>query len=365
MGSTNILRFSLIALVVCGMHAPLASFAEAAATAPAKTPLELQIERLQSAVQKSNDLATGKPQINTMSSLANADQAPLAAGAEQNPDFFANAAPSAQPVAAPAPEKPPIRDEAYVKSVKEVLPFSGDQISSLRDVFNQVQRAQGNDPNTPPKPTSRSVIIDMSPGATPQIIRMQSGFVSALVFTDRSGAPWPISAYDLGDPKSFNIQWDKSSQIRQSHILLVQAITMYKRGNLAVLLKDLPTPIMIDLDPGQKAVDYRVDLRIPVAGPNTEITTMSLPSGADSILLEVLNGIPPNGSQRLSIDGFDGDIWYHAGNMYVRTRMTILSPGWKATLSSADGMHAYQISKTPVILASLHGKVSRLIVKGF
>lgn len=364
MGSTNIFRFSLIAMVVCGMHAPVSSFAQAAGATPAKTPLELQIERLQTAVQKSNDLATGKPQINSLAATDTPGQNTLAAGAEQNPDFFENAPAPVQAVAPAAPERPPIRDEAYAKMSKEVLPFTGEQITTLRDVFNQVQRAQGNDPTAPPKPTSRSVIIDMSPGATPQIIRMQSGFVSALVFTDRSGAPWPISAFDLGDPKSFNIQWDKSSQIHQSHILLVQAITMYKRGNLAVLLKDLPTPIMIDLDPGQKAVDYRVDLRIPVAGPNTEITTMTLPSGADAILLEVLNGIPPSGSQRLSIEGFDGDIWYHGGNMYVRTRMTILSPGWKATLSSADGMHAYQISKTPVILASLHGKVSRLIVKG-
>ncbi len=361
MGSKNILGVSFVALVVFGMHLPLTTFAEDAAAKVAKTPLELQIERLQTAVQKSKDPNAIQAQTNATTLGTTQD---LTASANQNPDFFA-AAPVAQPQAAPvAPERPPVRDEAYAKMSKDVLPFNAEQVTSLRDVFNQVQRAQASDPNTPPKPTSRSVIIDMSPGATPQVVRMQSGFVSALVFTDRSGAPWPISAYDLGDPRSFNIQWDKSSQIHQSHILLVQAITMYKRGNLAVLLKDLPTPVMIDLDPGQKAVDYRVDLRIPVAGPNTEITTLSLPSGADSILLEVLNGVPPGGSQRLSIDGFDGDIWYVGGNMYVRTRMTILSPGWKATLSSADGMHAYQIAKTPVILASLHGKVSRLIVKG-
>ncbi|WP_251365941.1 DotH/IcmK family type IV secretion protein [Coxiella-like endosymbiont of Rhipicephalus sanguineus] len=61
----------------------------------------------------------------------------------------------------------------------------------------------------PPKPTSASVIVNLSPEATLPVIRLSSGFVTSLVFLDSTGAPWPIQAYDLGDPNSFNIQWNK------------------------------------------------------------------------------------------------------------------------------------------------------------
>ncbi|WP_306686756.1 DotH/IcmK family type IV secretion protein [Candidatus Coxiella mudrowiae] len=48
------------------------------------------------------------------------------------------------------------------------------------------------------------MIVNLSPGATPPIIRLSSGFVTSLVFLDSKGAPWRIQACDLGDPNSFN-----------------------------------------------------------------------------------------------------------------------------------------------------------------
>ena len=48
--------------------------------------------------------------------------------------------------------------------------------------------------------------------------------------------------------------------------LLIQSSTMFKEGNLAVILQGLNTPIMITLLPGQQAVDYRVDIQVPRVG---------------------------------------------------------------------------------------------------
>lgn len=254
-----------------------------------------------------------------------------------------------------------LRDQAFTDTADNLLPLTPDQIRTLHSLFSNTQRAVGEYPGIPPRPTSTSKIVNLSPGATPPIIRLSAGFVSSLVFLDASGAPWPIESYDLGDPRSYNIQWD-----RKSNMLLVQAVTEYKSGNLAVMLRGLNTPVMLTLLPGQRAVDYRVDLRIPGLGPNAAPAAMpeSLPGASNPILLDVLNGIAPPGSRALKVLGRDCSIWLLNGKIYLRTRLTVLSPGWISTLSSADGMHAYEMPQTPVILASENGKMVKLTIQG-
>ncbi len=260
-------------------------------------------------------------------------------------------------------EPPPlsIREQAFEDMTRTSLPMTPDQIRTLKSMFDQSQKAAAEHPGTPPKPTSNSQIVDLSPGATPPIIRLQAGFVTSIVFLDATGAPWPIAAYDIGDPRSFNVQWDQ-----KGNTMMVQAISAYKTGNLAVILRDLNTPIMLTLLPGQKAVDYRVDLRMPGVGPNSVTTVTHLPGKESPVLLDVLNGVPPQGSTTLKISGCSKcSGWLYNGEIYFRTTLTVLSPGWIATLSSADGMHAYQLPSTPVILVSDKGKMNTLTVEGF
>ena len=193
------------------------------------------------------------------------------------------------------------------------------------------------------------------------MIRLSQGFVSSLVFLDSTGAPWPISAYDLGDPEAFNIQWDKTS-----NTLMIQASKLYTYGNLAVRLRGLNTPVMLTLIPGQKAVDYRVDLRVQGYGPNAKNMPLDqgMPPSASDVLLHILEGVPPSGSSRLVVSGGDAHAWMWHEKMFVRTNLTILSPGWIGSMTSADGMHAYEMQKSPVLLVSWHGKVMQLKVEG-
>ena len=48
--------------------------------------------------------------------------------------------------------------------------------------------------------------------------------------------------------------------------------------------------------------------------------------------------------------------------MLIRTRMNIISPSWVSSMQSADGTHAYEIPKTPVILALSNGKIVKLSI---
>lgn len=254
-----------------------------------------------------------------------------------------------------------IDELAFEQMQKQMFPMTPEQIKELRKKYQDIELAKVASARTPPKPVATSQFVNLSPGSTPPVIRLAQGFVSSLVFLDSTGAPWPISAYDLGDPSSFNIQWDKSG-----NTLMIQASKLYNYGNLAVRLEGLNTPVMLTLIPGQKQVDYRIDMRVQGYGPNAKIATMSenLPAGANTLLMHILDGVPPAGSQRLTVSGGDARAWLYKDKMYVRTNLTVLSPAWMATMVSADGTHAYEMQKAPVLLVTWHGKVMQLKVEG-
>ncbi len=258
-------------------------------------------------------------------------------------------------------EEDTIDDIAFHNAERHLFPLGPEKIVKLRDKYEKNELAKTQSPGTPPKPTATSQFVNLSPGSTPPVIRLSQGFVSSLVFLDSTGAPWPIAAYDLGDPNAFNIQWDKVS-----NTIMIQSNKLYTYGNLAIRLQGLNTPVMLTLIPGQKAVDYRVDLRIQGIGPNASAapTEEGLPPSASEVLLHVLDGVPPPGSKRLVVSGGDARAWLFNGQMYIRTNLTILSPGWIGSMTSADGMHAYEMPKSPVLLVSWHGKVMQLKVEG-
>lgn len=267
-------------------------------------------------------------------------------------------APAAQ--SAPALSADPVRNEAFATMSRNMLPLTPEQIKLLHYLFDRTQNAAAEYPGTPPKPTSTSLIVKMSPGAAPPLVRLRQGFVTSLVFIDATGAPWPIQAFDLGDPKSFDVKWDQ-----KGNTLMVQAQKAYQTGNLAVILKDLNTPIMLTLMPGQRAVDYRVDLRIPSLGPNASPDLVGLPGTESVDLASVLDGVPPDGSRALEVSGGgDTQAWLSAGRLFLRTPMTLVSPGFLSTMSSSDGTHAYELKQVPVILAQSRGKTVTLTIKG-
>ncbi|HBS51575.1 MAG TPA: type IV secretion protein IcmK [Coxiellaceae bacterium] len=257
--------------------------------------------------------------------------------------------------------QPNLYDQAFSGVVNQLLPMSPQQIAKLREVFTESQLAAATPPGVPPKPTSTSLMVDLSTKAVPPVIRLGAGYISSIVFVDATGQPWPIAAYSIGDPSAFNIQWDK-----KGNTLLIQGATFYKRSNLAVILRDLNTPVMMTLISGQEAVDYRVDLRVPGMGPNAIFVQDGIPEAVNPMLLDVLNGIPPKGSKEIKVRGGDCQAWLLNGKLYLRTNLNVISPGWQSIMSSIDGKHAYQLQPSPVILTLQNGrdKILTLTLEG-
>lgn len=254
-----------------------------------------------------------------------------------------------------------VNKSAFGSMTQSVLPMTPEQIQRLRQLFNQTQQAAATTPGIPPRPTISSQYIKLEPGATPVVIRLSQGYVTTLAFLDATGQPWPIANYDVGNPQAFNIQWDK-----KSNLLMIQSTSLYSVGNMAVQLQGLSTPVMLTLISGQKAVDYRIDLRLPQNGPNAQaLLGRSLPSNANPTLLSILDGVAPKGCHLLEVSGGSAQAWSdEAGHLYLRTRLTLISPAWISTMSSPDGMKAYLMPKTPLILGFEEGKSIQLKIEG-
>lgn len=261
-----------------------------------------------------------------------------------------------------SPNTQALNEAAFNGVISNSFPMTTEQIHQLKQAYTASQEAAAAAPGIPPRPTVTSQLVSIAPGSTPPVIRLAQGFVSSLVFVDSTGAPWPIEAYDIGNPSAFNIQWNHTD-----NTIMIQAMTLYTYGNLAIRLRGLPTPVMLTLIPGQRVIDYRVDLRIQGIGPNAKMaaTTDGLPGSANPELMSVLDGVPPRGGKSMIVNGGEAQAWLVQDKLFLRTRLTVLSPAWIATMSSADGMKAYEMQKTPMILASFHGKPIQLRIEGF
>lgn len=265
--------------------------------------------------------------------------------------------------AAPPARFPTTQDSAFAFNtlLQQNVPLSPQQIVQLRQQIDESQRAASVPATIPPKPVSTTLMINLAPGTTPPAVRLAQGYVSSLVFVDSAGSPWPIAAFDIGNPKAVNIQWDG-----KSNILLLQAVLPYSDGDIVVRLVGLPTPITLELVAGQRVVDYRVDIHVSGIGPNTKELPIgtTLPASANQLLLSVLDGIAPAGSKGVTVIGADAQAWTLAGKLYLRTRLTVLSPGWIGKMVSPDGMQAYELPRTSSVLVSRYGEPAELRIEG-
>lgn len=255
-----------------------------------------------------------------------------------------------------------LRDEAFKELVNKTFPLRPDQIESLHQHYDKEQLAIRSTANPPPQPVSSTLTVDLSPGATPPLVRLATGFVTSIVFVDSTGQPWPVADYSLGNPNGFNIKWDN-----KTNTLFLQSTKDHLSGNLAVRLADLDTPVMMSIVTGQKEVDYRVDVQVPGTGPNAEAPVLDNilgQGGTSNALLGALDGVPPTGSIELNVAKEYGRAWVYNGKLLFRTKLTLLSPAWSATITGPDGTRVYELMNTPLILASLNGKTIKIELSG-
>lgn len=254
------------------------------------------------------------------------------------------------------------KDQNYQDLMKQQFPLSPEQIKLFRQISNSYEQSV-QDQVRNPTPIMSTRAVNLDPGSTPPPVRISTGYVSTLLFLDETGAPWPIKAYDIGNPTAFSIQWDK-----ESNLMMVQGLVPYANTNIVVLLHGLDTPVILNFVNDQKKVDYRLDLRIAGLGPKaaTPMIKSNIPATDNSILMSLLDGIPPEQAKPIQVSGGTASVWlFGDSELLIRTRLTVLSPSYTSSMRSADGMKVYRMPKTPVIMASKDGNTYQLAVEGY
>ena len=238
-----------------------------------------------------------------------------------------------------------------------LLPLSPDQVRDFMHHFETVQNAALPPFEGQPKGQVRIATLSLDPGIEPPELNLSPGYVTTINMVDATGEPWPI--LDVGVGGNFEV----SPTAAGSHVVRVMPLTRVARGNLSILLKDLPTPVIFKLSSGGATVDLRYDARIGKMGPGAKpslIARQQLEAGNETIMLLLANA-PPTGAKRLKVGGLDSRsmAWALDGHVFVRTPLTLLSPAWDASASSADGMTVYEIGDAPVLLMSENGAMVR------
>lgn len=247
-----------------------------------------------------------------------------------------------------------------------ILNVSEDRIRELNRELYKKSRVMNEGPVTAPKAVSGVITTHVSPGSTSPVVRLFKNRTSTLIVTDMTGQPWPILNFDGLSEEDFIIKrLDNPSP--DGYVLSITPRGAFVAGNLALILKGLPTPLNIEFVSAQKEVDVSTELRVQAKGPNTQFTSIGLPTSLDTALLSVLQGVAPAGSKELKVSSNAVQAWLAKdGSMYVRTRYKIMSPAFDNVTQSPDGTFAYKMIPVSVVLFKVEdGRFGEFTVDGF
>lgn len=272
-----------------------------------------------------------------------------------------------EPQQTPEEKEAELRGKAFESMMKATLPMTPPE---LREAFERIDINQKaiEEPLAYPKPEVSFTTVSLDPGATPLTFKLATGHVTTVSFLDVTGQPWPIKDVTWAGNFDVKSSGDGSSDSRfPSYPNLMQVIPMseYAYGNMVVRLVGLATPVTFTLRTNREVVQYRLDLRVPENGPlalppiiNTASNTLT---AGDTTLTRVMEGVVPSSAQKMNVEGVDGRTTAYQvdGTLYLRTPLTLLSPGWTGSVRSADGMNVYALANAPVLLLSDRGQMVR------
>jgi intracellular multiplication protein IcmK len=252
-----------------------------------------------------------------------------------------------------------IEEQTFDAALKQLLPMKPEEIRKTLEAF-KFSREAAETPITVPTPMQVVRTLSLDAADTPIIVKMAPGHVTTITIVDSTGAPWPIQ--DVGWAGRFDVSPPESG----GHVIRITPLTAHGMGNMSIRLVDLITPVVMQLGTGIDEVYYRLDARVPKPGPLAktpiiEYGGLQAVAGRDDNLTGVLEGTPPAGAERLTIKGVDGRTmaWKISDRIYLRTPLTMLSPGWDSSVTSADGVNVYTFEKAPVVLLSDQGRMVR------
>lgn len=252
------------------------------------------------------------------------------------------------------------RKGAFQAALDKILPLRPDEIRTLLERHDRtVESVQL---PVHPYPRAETVVqnVSIDPGSAPLVVKLAFGYVTTINMVDSTGAPWPFE--DVSWVGNFEVHGDTVKDL--THVIRISPSTEFSHGNISVRMVGLDTPIVFTLETNRDFVYYRFDATLPGNGPFASAPLMqpgiTLASG-DVDMSAALSGVMPEGAVKLSVSGADGrtSAFKYNNYTYVRTPLTLLSPGWQSSVASADGTKVYALTEAPVLLLSDKGRTVR------
>jgi intracellular multiplication protein IcmK len=272
--------------------------------------------------------------------------------------------PAALPAVQPMPTLPalPAPPSGLESVTQSLLPLGPADIRELHKRIDAAKKAASDRPDGLPKPLASTVTVDMSPGATPPLVRVTPYHGAAVNFIDATGTPWPIMRAVNFTGKDFSVE----VPIDGGASITINANGFYTNGNVAVYLKDLALPVVVALSSGQREMDYRVDIRIPRRGPNAPAPVMQTETEPqfDKALIELLDGVTPQNARPLGVKGAaNTQAWRLGDKLVIRTTLTLRE--FRSRLFAADRTAVYEVTPRPILLATdENGMTRQIIIEG-
>jgi intracellular multiplication protein IcmK len=255
------------------------------------------------------------------------------------------------------------RQAAYQRSLSELIPVSPDEIRDFRQKLDERDEALADSP--PRALRTRTVRLSLSPGFQPPVVALTPNLVTALVFLDSSGSAWPVTSSVLGSGSLYRAEILKNDSDNR---VIVSPQSAHGNSNLIITLQNHEIPLVIRLatKSGVRAdrdadglIIFQVQGRGPKAGP----TETGAASGGpvDSLLYSVLDGVVPSGAAVLKAEPeAEGTTFLAAGGtLYVRTRHSLLWPGFSARVSGPGGWTVYEAPFQSPVLIGLENEIVR------
>lgn len=255
-----------------------------------------------------------------------------------------------------------LRNKGFNDAVETLFPMTPDMLRQMGRIYDESQEAILSRPE--PRAVVGANIVSLEPGAPPPSVSVVPGIASVIGFYDATGQAWPVVQYVVGDGASFQI-----IQLGEgSNSFTVTPRTRTGWTNLVVKLQDEPTPVVLRVNVSKDTVHDRLDIQVLAMGPNAEpvmAATQELgPRAGDAVLLAALTGVDmPRDAKPVGITGASASAWLTGGELYVRSRVALVSPSWTGSMAGPDGVRVYRLAPSEVLLFSNEGQIVRASVE--
>lgn len=253
------------------------------------------------------------------------------------------------------------------QALDQAAPLTRDELLELRRALMDRQQAASENVTgrKPARPTTSAENLDLSPGATPPVIRVAVGQGTVIAFIDAAGRPWEIA-----DDLNFNSR-AFAVRLLGPHLYSV-TLKAPEPAHLAVVLKGLARPISITAVPAVDEADYIKEFVVPrfIDGQPPPSVASSSSEGALAFnapeLLAYLYRTPPKTARALKAEGLPGvTAWQtSATRMVVRTSGQVIIPAFSRRHGSSDGATVFELPLSPVVSITQGAAVHRVQISG-